>query len=257
MATALSEQRFLEVIASSAAALADQARAAGLDTAVPTCPAWDVRALVAHTTMVHRWAAGNLRGEPFERTQTDIREEPDVLGYFDAGVDELLTTLETIAPGVNAMVFLKDPPPTARHFWTRRQAHETTIHAVDALAAALGRAPQADEAVAAVGIDTALAVDGIDELVAGFFTRGRSKLATPEPFAVGVVPSDADAAWTLAVADERLTTTPGVAAGVGTTLTGTAVQLYLGLWNRGDQIAEAGDADLLARWHEVQRVSWS
>lgn len=257
MATSLTEQRHLEVIASSASALAEHARQAGLDAHVPTCPAWDVRALVAHTTMVHRWAAGNLRAAPFERTQTELRDEPELVEYFEAGVDELLTTLETIEPHVEAMVFLKDPPATVRHFWTRRQAHETTMHGVDALAASLGRVPTADEAIAALRIDAELAVDGIDELVAGFFTRGRSKIAAPEPFTIGVAPSDADAAWTLTVADERLTTTAGIAADLGTTLTGTATQLYLGLWNRGDEIVATGDAAVVDRWHEHQRVSWS
>ena len=66
------------------------------------------------------------------------------------------------------------------------------------------------------------------------------------------------ASWTLAVADERLTTTPGVdPSGADTTLSGTAAQLYLGLWNRGDEIVATGDVDVLTRWHEVQRVAWS
>ena len=258
MPTALTEQRHLDVLASSAAALADQARGAGLDADVPTCSAWDVRALLAHQTMVHRWAAGNLRGQPFERTQTELRDEPDLLGYFEAGVDELLTTLQTIAPDVDAMVFLKDPPATARHFWVRRQCHETTIHGADAVAAMVGRVPTAEEVATALGIDTDLAIDGLDELLVGFFTRGRSKLAAAEPFSVAVVPVDASASWTLTVADERLTTTPGADAGeADTTLSGTAVQLYLGLWNRGDEIVASGDTEVLDRWHEVQRVTWS
>lgn len=259
MSTTLSEQRHLDVIAASAAVLADQARQAGLDAAVPTCPAWDVRALVAHTAMVHRWAAGNLRGEPFTRTPTDIGDEADLIGYFEAGVDELLTTLETIAPDVDAAVFLKDPPATARHFWTRRQAHETTVHGADALAAALGRVPGANEGAAALSIDVDLAVDGIDELLAGFFTRGRSKLATTEPFSIAVVPTDTVSSWTVTVADERLTTTAGIGdgRGAGTTLSGTATQLYLGLWNRGEEITAAGDAKVLERWREVQRIKWT
>jgi hypothetical protein len=52
-------------------------------------------------------------------------------------------------------VFLRHAPP-ARLFWTRRQAHETTIHAVDAQAAALHRLPRPAEAM----INDELAADG-------------------------------------------------------------------------------------------------
>ena len=75
------------------------------------------------------------------------------------------------------MVFLKDAPPP-RRFWARRQAHETTIHSVDAVAAALGRWPTASD----VTIDPVLAADGIDELLTGFITRGKGRLHTAEPY---------------------------------------------------------------------------
>lgn len=39
--------------------------------------------------------------------------------------------------------------------------------------------------------------------------------------------------------------------------TGTAAQIYLGLWNRGTEITSAGRTDALDRWHRVQRVRWS
>ena len=44
---------------------------------------------------------------------------------------------------VEALVFLNDAP-APREFWARRQCHETTMHAVDALAASLGRPPRPD-----------------------------------------------------------------------------------------------------------------
>lgn len=149
-------------------------------------------------------------------------------------------------------MFLNDAPPP-RHFWARRQAHETTIHAVDALAAALGRLPTAAEA----GIDHDVAVDGIDELVTGFFTRGRSRLAGEAPVSIAVAPTDAERGWTLAVADDRLATERVRRAAADAVLTGTAAQLYLGLWNRGDEITGSGRPGLLARWREVQRVRWA
>ena len=97
---------------------------------------------------------------------------------------------------------------------------------VDALAAQLGEPPAADEA----GIDQSLAVDGIDELVRGFFTRGRSKLYDGTEYTVAVVPRDAQRRWVLRVA-ERLSVEAGDGSGDETdaTLSGTAAELYLAL----------------------------
>ena len=96
------------------------------------------------------------------------------------------------------MTFLKDAP-APREFWARRQAHETTIHMVDAQSALLGRVPSTDEA----GISSAFAADGLDELLRGFFTRGKSKLFDGKPFVTVVAPDDVDRRWVLRV-DERL-----------------------------------------------------
>ena len=39
-------------------------------------------------------------------------------------------------------------------------------------------------------------------------------------------------------------------------ISGTAAALYLGLWNRGDDIAENGTVDALGHWRQQVRVSW-
>lgn len=39
-------------------------------------------------------------------------------------------------------------------------------------------------------------------------------------------------------------------------ITGSAAEIYLGLWNRGDELALRGDDELLARWRSTQRVRW-
>ena len=64
------------------------------------------------------------------------------------------------------MTFLKDAPP-ARAFWARRQCHETTVHALDALSALEARPLTADD----VWLTDALAADGVDELLVGFWQR--------------------------------------------------------------------------------------
>ncbi|HMK11017.1 MAG TPA: maleylpyruvate isomerase family mycothiol-dependent enzyme, partial [Acidimicrobiales bacterium] len=232
------------------------ARTAGLDARVPTCPDWTVAQLVAHQSMVHRWATEHIsHGNP-DAALTDeqiLDTAPDLLVYYDEGFAALVAALDAAPPDLDVFTFLKDAP-APRQFWARRQAHETTMHAVDAQAAALGRAPATVEA----GIDPSLAVDGLDELLRGFFTRGKSKLFDGSPFVMVVAPSDADRRWLVRV-DERLTVDPGDvdAADADARLTGSAAALYLGLWNRGDEISVEGEPEVLARWHDVQRVTWT
>jgi uncharacterized protein (TIGR03083 family) len=257
MPTSLTFGGHVALIESSGARLGDLAADAGRDAPVPTCPDWTVGDLVAHQAMVHRWAAAHVRGDDPAAVAGEaeiLASTDDLIGYYRDGLAALVAALRESAPDLEALTFLNDAPPP-REFWARRQAHETTIHMADALAAALGRVPTAEE----VGIAPAVAVDGIDELLRGFFTRGRSKLYDGAVYAIAVAPADADRRWLLNVA-ERLTVEPGDAATVAAadaTISGSASQLYLALWNRGDEAVAAGRADVLERWRATQRVTWS
>ena len=256
MTSLLPFEQYLAAIESAAASLAYHAAEAGLDAPVPTCPRWSMADLVAHQGMVHRWAASNLRlDEARVPSKTQILEEVpagELLDWLAAGAQDLLATLRTVDPDVPATVFLNDPP-RPRDFWARRQAHETTIHAVDALAGVLGRAPSADE----VGSGADLALDGVDELLTGFFTRGRSRLADGDPFTIAVNPTDSDAGWTLRIGEGRLVTERLRSKDADAVFTGSAPQLYLGMWNRGTEIDASGRRGVLARWRALQRVRWS
>lgn len=256
MPTTLTLDEHLDALVRSGRRLADEATAAGLDAPVPTCPGWDVRALVAHQAMVHRWATAQIRGEDPSVLPDDtaLRDHPLLLEHYAEGLAALVEALRTAAPDLAAMTFLNDAPPP-REFWARRQAHETTMHMVDALAAHLGRTPTTAEA----GVPTALAVDGLDELLRGFFTRGRSKLFDGTEHAFVVAPDDATCRWVVHVA-ERLTVDPGERApvdGAVATMRGSADGLYLALWNRGADMRVEGDGAVAERWRATQRVTWS
>jgi uncharacterized protein (TIGR03083 family) len=248
--------RCLDQIQISAAALASHAATAGLDAAVVTCPEWSVADLVAHQGMVHRWAAAQLRLD-----DTPVPSHPEflasmppdqLLDWFGNGARQLAETLRTVDPDVPALVFLTDAPRPA-HFWARRQAHETAMHSIDALSAALGRQPSAAEA----DVELDLALDGIDELLTGFFPRGRSRLADLAPLTLVVIPGDSPQAWTVRVDGERLTTIREHRPDADATFAGTAAQLYLGLWNRGAEITATGRPGVLEAWRKGQRVRWS
>jgi uncharacterized protein (TIGR03083 family) len=255
MPTLLSLDDHLAGLARNGVALRDAAAAAGLGTAVPTCPAWDVTQLVIHQGMVHRWAAANLRGETDHSTSDSTAQgqaAPDVLAWYGDGLTALIETVRTTPADAEAMVFLRDAPPP-RQFWARRQCHETTMHSIDAISATRGRWPTAAE----VSLDPLLAADGIDELLTGFITRGQGKLHATEPYLIQVQAADTGHAWTVRVSDGPIVTTVGQSAQPDVVFSGTAGQLYLSLWNRAEEINVDGPPDVLDQWRSQVRVSWS
>lgn len=251
MPTSLGFDRHLEVLGAAAALLRERAVDAGSADQVPTCPRWTVIDLVAHQGMVHRWAVASLRGDSGHDSERSLEEAAagDLFAWYAAGVDELLTTLRSVPEDVKAMVFLRDAPPP-RSFWARRQAHETTIHGVDALAARLGRIPTAAE----TGIEPEVAVDGIDELLCGFLPRGKGKPRLDGIAALRVTSTDTGHTWTLRYTPDHLQASPDADGKVDAVLTGTATQLYLGLWNRGNEVE--GPEDIVLGWKKQARIRW-
>lgn len=261
---ALTVDDYLPLIAAAAQRLGTDVAEAGLDAPVPTCPEWTVAQLVGHQGEVHRWATAVVTGaldtvelSPDAYAATLPPEDTStLLDWFAEGVAGLQAALGEVPDDVRTVVFLKDAPPP-RVFWARRQTHETTIHAVDALSARLGRLPTAAEA----GVDPAVALDGIDELLTGFITRrsSRLRLDTGESAQILVAPTDSDAAWSITVTADPPVTKRGAdpEREPDAVLTGSAAALYLGLWNRGDEIAASGADELLGLWRERVRVSWT
>ncbi|HEV3496554.1 MAG TPA: maleylpyruvate isomerase N-terminal domain-containing protein, partial [Actinomycetes bacterium] len=211
--------------------------------------------LVIHQGMVHRWAAANLRGQRDHDTaasQAEGKAAARLLDWYSEGLAALVDTVRATAEDAKAMVFLRDAPPP-RRFWARRQAHETTIHSVDAVSAVCRRWPTASD----VEVDPVLAADGIDELLMGFITRGKGRLHSPEPYRLLVRTDDTGHAWTLRISDGPIVTTPGVTDRPEAVFSGTAVQLYLSLWNRADEITTNGRSDLVDQWRKQIRIRWS
>jgi uncharacterized protein (TIGR03083 family) len=243
-------QEHLAALGTAVDAFAESASSAGLDASVPTTPDWDVRRLVAHQGLVHRWATGCLTGEKVDPDAAEAEglAAPDPIVWLRAGAKRLARTIRDAPDDLEALVFLADAP-TPKRFWARRQCHETTIHAVDALSAVLRRYPRAAD----TWIGTELAVDGIDELLTGFLPRPHSQLRADDPMTIAVLPDDADQRWLVAVSDQ----TPVTARGLGdddadVVLRGSAVALYLTLWNRSDEVRDEG----LDLWAEGARVTW-
>lgn len=225
--------------------LAEAARAAGLDAAVPTCDGWTVRDLLHHVGGVHRWCTaivGGARSEPPGAEESAAffagPADPDLLAWYGQGLDQLQAALSGADPDVGCWAFLPAPSPLA--FWARRQAHETAIHRADVESCVGSPTP----------FPTGFAVDGIDELLCGMVARRMRRLVADPPVALGVRPTDAAATWTVRIEPDGRSATPGLAA-ADCVVSGPASDLYLLLWNRSrpDATVEvAGDDRVLQLW---------
>ena len=235
--------------------LAAVAEAAPLDAPVPTCPDWDLRDLVRHQGGVHRWATTVVATPYREFPNLDL---PDVVGewpsddqllpWFRAGHQALVDALRAAPDDLACWAFLAAPSPKA--MWARRQAHETTIHCVDAeLAAGTAGAP----------IDPVLAADGVDELLSCFITRRGSRLRSEVGSTLGVRTTDVDDRWLVAIAADGVTTTRGATEAATCTVSGPATDVYLALWSRGDAgaLTVDGDRSALELFLDTVHIRWS
>lgn len=261
MATDLTLQQHLEGLREALVAFVRYADRAGVRAPVPTTPDWTVRQLIAHQGMVHRWATAILRGgqgdpDAYEREGNAALDPVD---WLREGAIELARAITDAPDDLDALVFLRNAPP-AKRFWARRQCHETTMHAIDALAAYLGRYPKAaDTWLANSEFGEELALDGIDELLTGFVTRSKSRLRSDDPLTIGVCPVGAERAWVVSVTDEPAVTTvvpPDDVrfTGADVRLEGPAVALYLTLWNRSDEVS--ADSRVLDLWRDRSQIVW-
>lgn len=230
--------------------LASAARQAGPDAPVPSCPGWRVRDLLRHTGAVHRWATAFVAEG--HRAFRPVDEESDLdgdalLDWFTEGHGRLVHALHSAPAGLECWTFLPAPSPLA--FWARRQAHETAVHRVDAESAG-GGTPAL--------VPPGLAADGIDELLAGFHARARSRVRSAAPRTLRVKAVDTEAAWTVRLSDEPPRTVRGgdTSGPADCTLSGTAEALYLALWNRAplSSVDISGDAGVAALWAENSAV---
>jgi uncharacterized protein (TIGR03083 family) len=248
---------FLTVLAREGELLIDAAGRAGAEAAVPSCPDWRVRDLVAHQGNVHRWAAGFVAGRltAFVPVPQERVADGELAGWFRAGHGALLAALDGAPEDLACWAFLPGAR-SPRHFWARRQAHETTVHRIDAELAAGG---------ALTPVGAGLAADGVDELLTGFHGRERSRVRSERPRALGVRATDVPGAgWRVLLSAAPPRVERGEPLGpVECEISGPAEALYLALWNRRpfggrgggvDGVRVTGDGALAELWRRTSAV---
>jgi len=245
----------IAAIAGEGKRLAAAAAAAGPGAPVPSCPDWVVRDLVRHQGGVHRWATAIVAGPRTEPWNVDLDDvvqtwpsDADLIDWLGDGLGRLVSALSEADPGMVCWTFLNAPSPLA--MWARRQAHETSIHRVDAELAA-------DRQVTPFG--ARFAADGLDELLTCFITRRPSRLRSEESRLMCVRCTDAAGEWLVRIGpDEVVTTTPGDAE-PDCEITGSASDLYRAIWNRppAESLSVTGDSGVLRQFGEQVQIRWS
>ncbi|MEV6623000.1 maleylpyruvate isomerase family mycothiol-dependent enzyme [Amycolatopsis sp. NPDC051106] len=201
-----------EAIDIHADALKRAALQAGPAARVPNCPKWTVRDLVGHIAFVHCFAVGLAVNRPAKPAPPADWE--DLLGWWDG---QRLALREALAQDPGAPAYSPYPGfAVTVGDWTRRMAHETAIHRLDA-ESALGDVPP-------TRFEPGFANDGIDEFLTYLTPRlGRKadvRVTTPER------------TWTLGTPDAEVD--------------GAADDVYRALWGRPHRASVTGDLAPLA-----------
>lgn len=223
-------------------ALGDAAAAADLGAAIPGCDGWTVRELLAHIGEVHRWAAtivGTARDNPAV-PGPEVPGDAELVEWYRDGHRSLVETLRGAPADLDCWFFLA--APSALAFWSRRQALETAVHRADVEGAAGSVTPIAHD----------LAIDGMAELLLGFGARKKAFA----PATVRLDPVGAPS-WRVTLGPDGLSAAaddPGTATDV--TVSGSASDVYLWMWNRPAAVAIDGDPTLAAEWQKLA-VRWS
>ena len=233
---------YLDVVVAQTGALAAAARTAGPDVTVPATPEWTMAKLVKHCGTTHRWARAVVETGAFANPgELDLglpdaeAEYPD---WIESGAAALVATMRAADPDAPTWSWGNDPHV---RFWTRRMAHETSIHRWDAESATGEQAPVARD----------LAVDGIDERLEHLVPSMEFNAAGAGPLSgagetVHLHCTDADGEWLLRFGADDFTFTREHAKG-DVALRGPASDLLLYLVGRGslDALEVHGDPGVL------------
>lgn len=219
-------------------------RTGPLDAAVSGCPGWDLRRLTAHMGVIHRWARHcaehAARPESRDQWEPDPQASADELAdWLIEGGRQLVETLRSVDP--DAPTWHPFPAPKVARLWSRRQAHEISIHRWDA-----------EHAVGeAAAIDPELASDGIDEYLDIVLRARATREGTELPGgSLHLHCTDTHGEWLIA-SDGGYRFERGHIKGAAA-LRGPAEALLLRLWNRNSarlaELSPVGDEQVLDAW---------
>jgi uncharacterized protein (TIGR03083 family) len=239
---AVVEQKdFLDLLAADAAAIVAAGRRGDPAASVPGCPDWNLDDLLWHVgDAYHFWefvARTRVRPDDYvEPSRPDSHDE--LLAWLTERADALHARLETEDPATKVWTWSSGDDIA----WiTRRMAHESAVHRVDA--------------EAATGVDFRIAppvaADGIDEFLTYFL--GDRFADPPQAVALGgsvhLHCTDTDGEWTVVDGAPGQYVVAREHAKGDAALRGEADALLRVLWGRQplEAVTVFGDADVVAR----------
>lgn len=236
----IDHDEYIDIITRESAAFVAAATQAGFGSPVPSCPDWDVAALVRHLGEVQWFWWHVVTDRPVSWEDVPEPEYPvddgALLAWFGDQTRALVDALRTTAPDEERYTWTTDH---TAGWISRRQAHEAAVHRWDAELAAGDPRP----------IDAELASDGIDEFLMWFLGPDETRPGGSVHLHCGDVAGE----WTLhpidgAGYDVRREHAKGACA-----IRGSANDILLALWRRRplDTVDVVGDADLAAEF-----VAW-
>jgi uncharacterized protein (TIGR03083 family) len=221
------------------------AAGAGLAAAVPTCPGWDVAALIDHVSQVYARVANLALTRATEQpVATPPRPPGDPIEVFSDLLDNLVAALTECGADTPLWTWEPRAPKTAA-FWARRMAHESAIHRFDAQAAHGVVQP----------LEADLAGDGIDELVDYLVHRVYSRDGVTGPTGTVRLESTENDIWDLRLEPSDVLRTDAVKE-PDATARGTSSELLLAAYSRSpwSLLEVGGDAGLLERWSSAMSL---
>jgi uncharacterized protein (TIGR03083 family) len=196
-----------------------------------------VQRLLQHVGRVFDMAIRVVQAAEPQSPPSRVEPPPgDVLAIFDDRLATLLDLLASTDPATPVWHFSPTAPKTAA-FWSRRIAHEVTVHRIDAQAAA----------GAGSAVDPNFAADGVDEVLTRLIPRHT------DTWAVGTLSgtvlyhaADAGRAWTVRlVAGQLPQTEPEAVTEPDASVVGLADAVYRAAWGRPSGAVVSGDIALV------------
>lgn len=237
--------RFLEALDTEVDLLTEAARGGRPNTPVPACPGFTIGEIVRHVGGVYRVARlWIIEGHRPRSWQSDPAPGQTKEVYLRTGLAALLSELTTHDQHEYAAGWW--PADLTYGFWSRRMAHETTIHRTDVQGAA-GADP--------TEIAEDIAIDGIDEVLSAWFGRRLPMLGLSGTTTRSVAVQTAGHTWIArAGPDETIAwhCSAAEADHADSLVFGSPMSVYLWLWGRVGHHAVGWDGD-----HDAVAQLWA
>ena len=235
----LTDAEYLTVLRREGDAFADSI-AQAMNRSIASCEPWMGTDLLWHMIEVHyswKFIVETHLMNPDEYVPRSRPADNGLLSEYRTGLDELINVLSSLDPGRSCWTWAGIHDVA----WViRRMAHETAVHAWDALCAA-GNTSE---------IDAVLASDGIDEFV---HVMVKSNVREDEEHLAGSVHihcTDVDGEWLIVPTDRSEVVVTREHAKGDCAIRGSASQLLLGLWRRipMSSLEVIGNSDVAAQF---------